>query len=292
MALSGSIHGSSSLQTTAERNKLDENFGYEKFSPTYEAYMSTDIGRMNMVNYDNFYINGLYSNMNVAKTNYHIRGMGNTAIFAVCRGSGDNEDAFEQSRRVFEFLDEQRNKILEAKSLSQVKDRLRKFTIACNDILTGDLMARSEGISMVIVVYAFSGAVYMSSGDNCRLYQMAGKGECKLLNKPTERMGIKKVHSFEIKRIKYILKNQLLMNTQTLPAPEDKLKINDGGIKEKVIMMMHGMQQQNPERNHTCIAIETDQKQTIKTSTKITALICAVISAVSLINILIQSIPQ
>ena len=92
MALSGSIHGSSSLQTTAERNKLDENFGYEKFSPTYEAYMSTDIGRMNMVNYDNFYINGLYSNMNVAKTNYHIRGMGNTAIFAVCRGSGDNED--------------------------------------------------------------------------------------------------------------------------------------------------------------------------------------------------------
>ena len=291
MALSGSIHGSSSLQTTAERNKLGENFGYEKFSPVYEAYMSTDIGRMNMVNYDNFYINGLYSNMNVATTNYHIRGMGNTAIFAVCRGSGDNEDAFDQSRRVFEYLDEHRQKILNAKSLNQVKDQLRKFTIACNDMLTGDLTAHSDGISMIIVVYAFSGAVYMSSGDNCRLYQIKNRS-CVLLNKPTDRMGVKREHSFEIKRIKYVVKNRLIMNTELLPAPDGTLDLSDGGIKEKVVMLMNRIKSQAPERNHTCIAIETDQTKTIKLSTKITAIACAVVTAVSIINILVQSMPQ
>ena len=56
MALSGSIRGSSSLRATEEKNKLDRNFENEAYSPEFEAYMSTDIGRGQTTNYDNFYM--------------------------------------------------------------------------------------------------------------------------------------------------------------------------------------------------------------------------------------------
>ena len=45
MALSGSMNGMSSLRTSTDRNILDNNFGNEAYSPEYDAYMCTNIGK-------------------------------------------------------------------------------------------------------------------------------------------------------------------------------------------------------------------------------------------------------
>ena len=95
--------------------------------------MCTNIGKQ-YTNYDNYYMNGLYTSMNVAKDSYHIKGRGNNAIFAVCRGVGDNQEAFNASRKVFEYLDKSRDEILNRKTISSIKKALRKFAEDCHSI--------------------------------------------------------------------------------------------------------------------------------------------------------------
>ena len=152
MALSGSMNGMSSLRTSTDRNILDNNFGNEAYSPEYDAYMCTNIGKQ-YTNYDNYYMNGLYTSMNVAKDSYHIKGRGNNAIFAVCRGVGDNEEAFNASRKVFEYLDKSRDEILNRKTISSIKKALRKFAEDCHSIFFKDAISKKYKISLLIVVY-------------------------------------------------------------------------------------------------------------------------------------------
>ncbi len=291
MALSGSIHGSSSLKTTSDKYKISQNFDNEEFSSDFEVYMSTHIGRGQMKNYDNFYINGLYSAMNVAKTSYHIKGKGKNAVFAVCRGVENTEGCFEASRKVMEYLDEQRENILEAKSLSEIEKKLADFSVSCNNMLLSDGITEKHKVSLMIVVYAFSGAVFMNSGD-CSLITADKKGRCKLLTSAADALGDKREHSFEIKRIRHFLTSRLTMCAENINNSEleklEKSLSNKMTLKEKIIELSGIMTSYNDARSCTCVMIDENTAPSVRLSTKRTAVVCAAAAAVSVINIIVQ----
>lgn len=291
MALSGSFHGSSSLRTTEDRNKLDQNFGNEIYSPEFDAYMSTDIGN-GQRNYDNYYINGIYTGMNVAKTSYHTRGRGNKVIFGVCRGTDDDDGAFEASRSIFEYLDECRGEILEGKTLSAIKKNLRRFADNCNARLMGDTRYKNHGVSLLVVVYALSGAVCLSCG-SCTLFRVDKNNNCKSVLNDTEFIG--KTNSFNctIKTIPFFLNSDFLLTTNASEQmrTEKFALTGETDVKSRVESMMTRLTADNPDASHTCLMVSENGSKTISNSTKITAAVCAVITAVSIINMLIQGIP-
>ena len=289
MALSGSVRGSSSLRATEDRNKLDRNFANEAYSPEFEAYMSTDIGRAQTTNYDNFYMNGVYSNMNIAKTNYHITGRSKKAVFAVCRGIGDEDRAFEASRRAFEYLDEKREEILNARTIIGIKKNLLTFAEDCNAILKNDIKYSGSSVSLMVIVYAFSKAVVLNCGD-CSLFKIDKSNNCKAISEIGDYLGTG--NKFNVKAVNYFLSSRLMMTTQSGMAEKtdrNGFALVGNGMKEEAMGIMSKLRIQNPERNHTCMIISENGSKTIMASTNWTAVACAVVTVISVINMLIQS---
>ena len=52
---------------------------------------------------------------------------------------------------------------------------------------------------------------------------------------------------------------------------------------------MEKLIKKNSQKNHTCITIDEDASKTIMPSTKVVAMISAVVTAISIINMLIQN---
>ena len=59
--------------------------------------------------------------------------------------------------------------------------------------------------------------------------------------------------------------------------------------KGRTISMMEKLIKKNSQKNHTCITIDEDASKTIMPSTKVVAMISAVVTAISIINMLIQN---
>ena len=290
MALSVSMNGMSSLRTSTDRNILDNNFGNEAYSPEYDAYMCTNIGKQ-YTNYDNYYMNGLYTSMNVAKDSYHIKGRGNNAIFAVCRGVGDNEEAFNASRKVFEYLDKSRDEILNRKTISSIKKALRKFAEDCHSIFFKDAISKKYKISLLIVVYNPAGTIFMNCGE-CTLLKIDKNNNCKIISDVSDCIGTKDSFKIAIKTVPKFLSSHLLMTTEKESNQKTNNKFaltGEKNSKGRTISMMEKLIKKNSQKNHTCITIDEDASKTIMPSTKVVAMISAVVTAISIINMLIQN---
>ena len=270
MALSGSMNGMSSLRTSTDRNILDNNFGNEAYSPEYDAYMCTNIGKQ-YTNYDNYYMNGLYTSMNVAKDSYHIKGRGNNAIFAVCRGVGDNEEAFNASRKVFEYLDKSRDEILNRKTISSIKKALRKFAEDCHSIFFKDAISKKYKISLLIVVYNPAGTIFMNCGE-CTLLKIDKNNNCKIVSDVSDCIGTKDSFKIAIKTVPKFLSSHLLMTTEKESNQKTNNKFaltGEKNSKGRTISMMEKLIKKNSQKNHTCITIDEDASKTIMPSTKV-----------------------
>lgn len=289
MALSGSMNGMSSLRTSTDRNVLDNNFGNEAYSPEYDAYMCTNIGKQ-YTNYDNYYMNGLYTSMNVAKDSYHIKGRGNNAIFAICRGIGNNDEAFSASRKIFEYLDKNRDDILNKKSVLSIKKALKTFAEDCNSTFFKDAISNNYKLSLLIVVYSSAGIVYMNCGDST-LLRIDKNNNCKILSEDSDYIGTKDSFNILIKKVPNLLSSHLLLTTEKVSNLENNKFALSGekNSKNRTMSMMEKLIKKNPKDNHTCITIDEDASKTIMPSTKIIAIVSAVVTAISIINMLIQN---
>lgn len=282
---------SSSLEITADGIKVAQNFDNDIYGSEFEISMSINIGANKIKNYDNYYINGLYNTMNVAKTNYYIKTKGKTAIFAICKGMDSTEESFEGSRKIFEMLEQNKDEILKGKSLKEIERNLKNFTVQCNDMLWKYSSAESKGISVLIVVHTYSGVIFMNSGC-CTLLRIKRNQNVKVLSNQTDAMGIKENHMFEIKHLKYLLENNIVLYTANINTVEIKKIFNamlqENNLKSKTAVFIKKVLEYDKINDCTCMMIHTNECQSIKPATKVTSLICGIITVISVIYILIQ----
>lgn len=284
-----SSNGASWMKYSTQGPKQLKNSESNENSTLFNVYVNTRIAAGKKKNYDNFYINGVFNNINVANASYHASGTNKNAIFAICRGFDETDKCFEASRIAFDMLDKEQESIINEKSLGGIKNRLKTFVSSCNaKILSEHLGA----LNMIIVVFAFSSAIYVSCGD-CALLQYSLSGKGRILSSKNVPLGINSSLDVKVKSIPYLLKNSIGMFSSVEDATlflKSGAASKDKGetVRDYISRFMAFLAQNKPNSTATGIAVEADERPAITKITKGIMVGSAAVVLISIIHAIIQ----
>lgn len=256
-------------------------------STSFNVYVNTRIASGKRKNYDNFYINGVFNNINVANASYHASGSNKKAIFAICCGFDETDKCFEATRMIFDMLDKERDTILNARTLFGIKKNLVSFVSTYNEKMVKEHLG---ALNIIIVVFAFSSAVYVSCGE-CALVKYSSNGKGKIIASKNLPLGINNELYAKAKRIPYFLKNDMCMFSTIGEAEEflkstASVKKKNDSVRDYVTRYMDFTKNSNVTT--TAIALSADEKPSVTSITGGIMLGSGMTLLISIIHAIIQ----
>lgn len=284
-----SSNGASWMRYSTQGPKQLKNSENNKNSALFNVYANTRIASGKKKNYDNFYVNGVFSNINVANASHHASGTNKNAIFAICRGFEETDKCFEASRIAFDMLDKERETIINAKSLHDAKSKLTAFVNSCNaKILSEHLGA----LNIIIVVFIFSSAIYISCGD-CALVKHSRSGKGRALASKNMPLGINSSLALKVNSIPYLFKGSISLFSSAEDArlflqSTNAIKSKSDTVRDYISKFMAFLAQNKPNSTATGIALEVNEIPAITKIAKGIMLGSTAVVLISIIHAIIQ----
>lgn len=284
-----SSNGASWMKYSTQGPKQLKNSENNENSPLFNVYVNTRIAAGKKKNYDNFYINGVFSNINVANASHHASGTNKNAIFAICRGFDETDKCFEASRIAFDMLDKEREAIVNAKSLHEVKNKLAAFVSSCNAKIISEHLG---ALNMIIVVFAFSSAIYISCGE-CALVKYSTSGKGRILATKNMPLGINTSINLKVKSIPYLFKSSISLFSSAEDArlflqSTNAVKSKSETVRDYISKFMAFIAQNKPNSTATGISLEVNEIPAITKIAKGIMIGSAAVVLISIIHAIIQ----
>lgn len=288
-------HSSQSLHPSQAHTLTDQE--QKQFSPTmysgasFEAYAYSKAGHNKNSNYDNFYCNKTYmKGFKYVDFKKSAEIYDDNAIFAVCTGEGNEDEADEACKKVLAFLKEKETDILSVPTLAEVEIKLEQFLVLCDQFLYEQSVESHthHEVNLLVTVFVEDKIVYASLG-NVMLLRQRGKKTTEITKYVPLLMGTGRVSG--VKSIEkstcqtgdtYFLCSKGIKRTVTADSVGEALAAPYANVKEAVMRVIGNVIKCGVIRSSTCVAVSVKKESRIKMSTYIISALCGFITLIDL----------